>query len=255
MRVRKAMAATILAVVSVAAAGPALAEEPASGQVITSALEIGKLRVALPPGKWNVIAEDTGKATSSDGIPNGATYKGYHLVQYDQDKRFIGSFYARTTTNTGSPIEWRSKLCEREDTLFRAVLGGPAQSQDCVLMNHLVRFYQARPRDNGERQAWQWVQSNDLKLPKTVIEVQERFFKGGDYLWVSYTVNPEIVDFVPSTVTDWRQSEWHPNFVKTDPERKEYVEHLKTWVLATAKVHQAALRDNDKKGQIAPWPR
>ena len=251
---RKWIAAT-LAAACLAAAGPGSAAEPATGAVITSALEIGKLRVALPPGKWNVIAEHTGKASSSDGIPSGAMYKGYYLVQYDPDKRFIGSFYARATTSTGTPIEWRSKLCEREDTLFRSILGGPPHSQDCVLMNHLVRFYQARPRENAEREAWQWVQSNELKLPKTAIEVQERFFKGGDYLWVTYTVNPEVVDFVPSTVADWRQSEWHPDFVKTDAERKEYVEHLKTWVLATAKVHQAALRDNDRKGQIGPWPR
>lgn len=251
---RKAIAA-ILAAAWLAAAGPAAAEEPAPGQVITSALEIGKLRVALPPGKWNVVAEHTGRASSSDGAPSGNTYKGYYLVQYDQDKRFISSFYARATTGEGRPVEWRSKLCEREDTLFRAVLGGPAHSQDCVLVNHLVRFYQAKPREDAERQAWQWVQANDLKLPKTVIEVQERFFKGGDYLWVSYTVNPEIVDFVPSTVTDWRQSEWHPNFVKTDAERKEYVEQLKTWALANAKVHQAALRENARNGQIGPWPR
>jgi len=122
-------------------------------------------------------------------------------------------------------------------------------------MNHIVRFLQARPRDPVEREAWQWVEANSVKVPQTVIEVKERFFKGSDYLWVDYTVNPELVDFVPSTVTQWRESEWHPNFVKTDPDRKEYIEHLKTWALANARVHQAELRDNDKKGRIAPYPR
>jgi hypothetical protein len=251
---RKLIAAAVAAA-WLLAEGPGLAAEPAVGEAVTSALEVGKLRVALPPGKWNVVAEHTGKATSSDGIPNGAMYKGFYLVQFDAEKRFIGSFYARATTETGKPIEWRNKACERDDTLFRVTLGGPAAAQDCLIMNHLVRFFQARPREQVEREAWQWMQGNDVKLPKTVIEVQERFFKGPDYLWVNYTVNPEMVDFVPSTVTDWRESEWHPNFVKTDPERKEYVEHLKAWALANAKVHQAALRDNDKKGQIAPYPR
>jgi hypothetical protein len=251
---RKLIAAVVVAA-SLAATGAAFAEEPAVGDVIQSALEVGKLRVALPPGNWRVVSEETGKATTSEGIPTGAMFKAFHLVQYDPDKRFISSFHARTTTSSGKPLEWRSKLCDREDTLLRAPLGGPAHSQDCVLVNHLVRFYEARPRERGEREAWQWVQSNDLKVPKTVIEVQERFFKGTDYLWVTYTVNPEIVDFVPSTITGWRESEWHPNFVKTDPERRDYVERLKAWVMANAKVHQAALRDNDRKGQIGPWPR
>ena len=251
---RRLIAAAFAAACMMAAA-PGLADEPAKGEAVSSALEIGKLRIALPPGKWNVVAVHTGKAASSDGIPNGANYKGFYLVQFDADRRFVGSFYARATTETGKPLEWRDKTCGREDTLFRTSLGGAAPAQDCLIMNHLVRFFQARPRDPVEREAWQWVQGNDVKVPKTVIEVQERFFKGSDYLWVDYTVNPELVDFVPATVTDWRESEWHPNFVKTDPERKEYVEHLKAWALANAKVHQAALRDNDKKGEIAPYPR
>jgi hypothetical protein len=245
----------MLAAACLAGAGPAAAEEPAVGEIVSSTLELGPLRVALPPGKWNVIAEHSGRASSSDGAPTGTTYKGLYLVQYDQDKRFISSFYARATLPGGRPVEWRDKTCEREDTLHRAMLGGPAHSQDCVLVNHLVRFFQAKPREFIDRDAHRWLESNDIKLPKTVIEVRERFFKGADYLWVNYTVNPEIVDFVPSTVSDWRQSEWHPNFVKTDPERLQYVERLKSWVMANAKVHQAALRDNDKKGQIGPWPR
>jgi hypothetical protein len=167
----------------------------------------------------------------------------------------MGTFYARATVDEGKPVEWRDKTCNREDTLFRATLGGPSHSQDCVLMNHLVRYMQSKPRDHLDREVWQWMQDNGVKVPKTVIEVQERFFKGPQYLWVNYTVNPELVDFVPSTMTDWRQSEWHPDFVKTDPDRKDYVEHLKAWALANAKVHQAALRENDKKGEIAPYPR
>ena len=251
---RKVMMAAVVAVF-VAAAGPGAAEEPTKNQVISSALEIGKLRIALPPGSWHVVAEHTGKAASGDGIPNGSMYKDFYLVQYDKDKRFVGTLYARATTDTGKPIEWRNKTCERSDTLFRATLGGPQHSQDCVLINHIVRFFQNKPRDQRDREAWQWVLDNEVKVPQTVLEVQERFFKGGDYLWVDYTINPELVDFVPSTVGTWRESEWHPDFVKTDPDRKEYIEHLKAWALANAKVHQAALRDNDKKGQIAPYPR
>ncbi|HET8748212.1 MAG TPA: hypothetical protein VFM98_21635 [Ramlibacter sp.] len=237
------------------AGGAAAAAEATKGGVVSSALEIGKLRIALPPGQWNVVAEHSGKAASSDGIPNGSTYKGYYLVQFDASKRLIGTFYARATTEPGKPVEWRDRTCQREDTLFRTTLGGPVHSQDCLLMNHLVRYLQVKPRDLMDRAAWQWMQENEVKVPKTVLEVQERFFKAGEYLWVNYTVNPEAVDFVPSTVTDWRQSEWHPEFVKTDPERQEYIEHLKAWALANAKVHQAALRDNASKGEIAPYPR
>jgi hypothetical protein len=251
---RKVIAAALMAA-SLLAAGPSGAEEPNKGEIVSSALEIGKLRIALPPGKWNVVAEHTGRAISGDGVPNGAMFKGYYLVQFDQDKRLIGTFYARATTSTGKVVEWRDKACQRDDTLFRAPLAAPSQSQDCLLINHLVRFFQVRPKDPIDREAWQWMQANDVKIPKTVLEVRERFFKGADYLWVDYTVNPETVDFVPSTVTDWRDSEWHPNFVKTDPDRKEYIEHLKAWAMANAKIHQAALRDNDKKGQIPPYPR
>jgi len=251
---RKVIAAA-MASACVLAAAPGLAAEPAKGEVVSSALEIGKLHIALPPGKWNVVAEHAGKAASSDGIPNGSPYKGYYLVQFDESKRLIGTFYARATTQPGKTIEWRDKTCQREDTLFRATLGGPVHSQDCLLVNHLVRYLQVKPRDLMDRAAWKWMQDNDVKVPKTVLEVQERLFKAGEYLWVNYTVNPEVVDFVPSTMTDWRQSEWHPEFVKTDPDRKEYIEHLKAWATANAKVHQAALRDNDQKGEIAPYPR
>jgi hypothetical protein len=251
---RKVIAAA-LATAFLLAGAPAMAGEPAKGEAVSSALEIGKMRVALPPGKWNVVAVHTGKAASADGIPNGAMYKGFYLVQFDEAKRFIGSFYVRATEEAGKPIEWRDKTCLREDTLFRATLGGPTHSQDCVIVNHVVRYMQTKPRDHNDREAWQWMQDNNVQVPKTVLLVQERLFKPGEYLWVDYTVNPELVDFVPSTGGDWRESEWHPNFVKTDPDRKEYVEHLKAWAMANAKVHQAALRDNDKKGEIAPYPR
>lgn len=251
---RKLIAAA-LASACLLAAGPGSAAEPAKGEAVSSALEIGKLRVPLPPGKWNVVALHTGKAASADGIPNGAGYKDYYLVQFDESRRFVGSFHIRATTEPGKPVEWRDRACQREDTLFRATLGGPTHSQDCVILNHLVRFMQSKPRDHLDREAWQWMQDNNVQVPKTVLQVQSRFFKPAEYLWVDYTINPELVDFVPSTVTDWRESEWHPNFVKTDPDRKEYVEHLKTWVLANAKVYQAALRDHDRKGEIAPYPR
>ena len=254
MRQLIAAAAAIAAGLLLACA-PALAKEPSKGEAVKSPLEIGKLRVALPPGLWNVVAVRTGRAASSDGIVNGSEYKGYYLVQFDQAKRFVGSMYVRATLETGKPIEWRDKTCTREDTLFRATLGGPTHSQDCVFMNHLVRYFQSKPRDHLDREAWQWMQDNGVQVPKTVLEVQERLFKPGDYLWVDYTVNPEIVDFVPSTVTDWRASEWHPNFVKTDPERKEYIEHLKAWAVANAKVHQAALRENVPGTELAPYPR
>ena len=246
------IAAAALAGLTLAA--PAMAREPAKGESVTSTVEIGKLRVALPPGKWNVVAEQTGKASSSDGIPTGGTTKSYFLVQYDEAKRFVGSFHIRATTEAGNPIEWRDKTCGREDTLYRVVLGGPTHSQNCVLMNHLVRYFQAQPRDLTEREAWKWMQAQEVQVPKTVLQVQERFFKGSEYLWVDYTVNPELVDFVPSTVTDWRGSEWHPDFVKTDPERQEYIEHVKKWALSNAKVHQAAL-DQGRTGEIAPYPR
>src|SRR5262249_5697276 len=154
---RNLIAATFAAA-SLLASAAGGAAEPAKGEAIDSALEIGKLRIALPPGKWNVVAEHTGKAASSDGIPNGAMYKGYYLVQFDQDHRLVGSFYARaTTTAATTSIEWRDKTCGREDTLFRAQLGAPPASQDCVIMNHQVRYLQARPRDPFEREAWQWM--------------------------------------------------------------------------------------------------
>ncbi|GAB3665492.1 hypothetical protein [Ramlibacter alkalitolerans] len=251
---RNIMITAAVAVASLIAAAPAASKDPAKGDTVSSAVEIGNVRVALPPGTWNVVGEHTGKAVSSDGIPSGATYKAYYLVQFDQLKRFIGSFHVRATTEAGKPIEWRDKACQREDTLFRAALGGPAHSQNCVIMNHLVRYMQTKPRDHSDREAWQWMQENNVKVPKTVLQVQERFFQPGEYLWVDYTVNPELVDFVPSTVADWRESEWHPSFVQADPERKEYVEHLKAWALANAQVHHAALT-GVKTGEIAPYPR
>ena len=127
-------------------------------------------------------------------------------------------------------------------------------SQDCLLLNHRVRYLQVQPRDHAERDAWKWMQANEVQVPKTVLQLQERFFKGGSYLWVDYTVNPELVDFVPSTVTDWHGSEWHPEFVKTDPERQEYIENVKKWAMNNARVHQAAL-NSGTPGEIAPYPR
>jgi hypothetical protein len=254
MQMRQVIAAVFTAA-WLLGAPPGMAAEPAKGEAVTSALDIGKLHVALPPGKWNVVAVHSGKAASADGIPNGATYKGFYLVQFDQSKRFVGTVYVRATEEAGKPIEWRDKACQREDTLFRVTLGGPSHSQDCLIINHVVRYMQTKPRDHTDREAWQWMQDNGVQVPQTVLQVQERLFKAGEYLWVDYTINPELADFIPSTMRDWRESEWHPNFVKTDPERKEYVEHLKAWALANAKVHQAALRENDKKGAIAPYPR
>lgn len=243
----------IVAMALVTGALPAQAGEPAVGQKVRDALEIGKLRLALPPGDWHVVQEHTGVA-AVDGVPNG-NFKGTTLVQYDAEHRFVAALYARTTVQPGKSSEWRSKLCERADTLFRAVLGGTAKAEDCLLVNHVVRYQQTESRQQPDRDLYRWLQANEVKVPLTVINVESRQFKGGDYLWTTWSINPEAVDFVASTVNTWRESEWHPNFVKEDPERREYVEHLKAWALATAKVYGAALRENDRKGQVAPFPR
>lgn len=235
------------------AALPARAADPAVGEKVAGGFDFGKLRVPLPPGEWHVVQEHTGIA-AVDGVPNGR-FKGMTLVQYDQEHRFVASLYARTTVETGKSAEWRSHLCERTDTLYRAVLGGTPKAEDCLLINHLVRYQKTESRQQPDRDLYRWLQSNEVKVPATVLTVETRLFEGGDYLWVNYSVNPEAVDFRPSTMTNWRESEWHPNFVKEDPERREYVEHLKAWAQDGAKVYRAALRDKDRKGQVAPFPR
>lgn len=215
--------------------------DPVKGESVRSRVEVGGMMVPLPAGEWTVVADQTG-VTAIDGMLNGPRWKALYLVQHDLDRRFLGSVYVRASTSSARVTSWNDGLCDRKDTLYRDTLDGTIKSPNCLLINHLVRYQQAVPRAEFDKQVWEWLQKERIQLPQTSLQVQSRFYRFGDFLFVNYSLNPELAGFAPSSVSDWSSSEWHALKVKNDPARLAYVERVKAYARQTATIHQAALR-------------
>jgi hypothetical protein len=46
------------------------------------------------------------------------------------------------------------------------------------------------PPADFDKQVWEWLQREHVRLPQTALQVQTRFYQFGNFMYVNYSLNP-----------------------------------------------------------------
>jgi hypothetical protein len=249
--IRRLLVSIVLGLLAVATSAMG---QVVQGQKISGRVEIARLQVPLPPGEWEFVQSRTGRA-SVDGMPSGAEWRSMYLVQTTPDGRFVASLWLQLPLTTSPSNNWTTTFCERKDTLYRDTLQGNSRVPDCLLVNHITRFWKTSPSDATDRFLWDWYRSRSIETPGTVLSAAIRLYRGGDYLSATFQLNPDLAGIPPAAEMDWTRSEWNPEQINKHPERQAFVEGFKSWALGMASAYRKVLHGQDNgQVQVAALP-
>ncbi|MGH8804508.1 MAG: hypothetical protein ACREXN_07175 [Polaromonas sp.] len=233
---------SLIATVTLLSAIPAQADADI-GSVVEGQLVLGKRTFALPPGRW-VVVNSSETTTSLDNGTRGAISKAQYLVLTDADNKLIAAASIRSTLASTHVATWNDATCDRKDTLFRDALDGNFSFPACLLVNHITSFWNAGvPSNEYDKKIWSWYQEKKIALPKTAIASYYLKYYAGDFVQVRYWLNPEVVGIPADTATAWNQSQWHPDLIKSSPDRVRYIDAVKSWSNTLVSANRASLYD------------
>jgi hypothetical protein len=124
--------------------------------------------------------------------------------------------------------------------LFRE-LGENYENQYCIEVNHRVPFLVGA--QGWMTEALGWLADNKLPVPGTMIGVEFNRIDRAYQDRLHYYFNPEFDGFAPSSVSNWKASEWHRDRIAQDPARTAYVQELVKWAGDAAPAVYAAFTD------------
>jgi len=226
---------------------------PSEGSSIAGTLRIGRSTFALPPGEWKVVSSGSGSVTYTDKVGGaGAETASVYLMQVDADSTFVASMLHRVPLASSQTSSWTDSLCDRKDTLYRDAFSQNIRFPECLLINHIVRFWVTAPNSEFDKKIWNWIRDNGVRLPTTVLNCSYRNYFSGDYVFVSVSVNPEKFGQAPSTNAAWSASEWHPSAIKSDQARAAFVDGYRKWCYVMAENAKATLLDRKPKSVALP---
>jgi len=218
---------------------------PTQGSTIKGPLVIGRSTFAMPPGDWRVAAVNSSNVTGDGSRAGYSEVASVQLVQSTIDGAFVATIlYSAPLGTSRAPGSWTDNLCDRRDTLHRDDFSVNPNFPECLLIDHIVNFGANTPRNE--------TQKNRAKLPATVLSASYRKYFSGDFVTATIIVNPESLGQEPSLKTVWAESEWHPQVIKNDPKRLEFMEKFKKWSYVMAENARSTLMDRKPKSAALP---
>lgn len=183
--------------------------------------------VPLPPGDWVVAASVVGSNNADDPILDTILVPkhGDTLTQFVAVKTNLSPGF-----NPDSEGYAESTLCNRSDFVFRKVYANEENGrQDCWGIYHYPFFYDSRNKLKHWEEARQYIINNFENRPNLFILLFYKLANNNDAILVSYGWNPDIDGIEPAIVRSWTGNEWHADYIDNYPDKKEYIEKLKTW--------------------------
>jgi hypothetical protein len=227
--------------------------DTAVGEEAIGSIALGKRSIALPPGKWTVIAESVADARLDGVSRGGGGIKSQYLLQTDAQKNFVAGINVRTTLSSVAASSWTDTTCDKKDTLHRDTLDGNFKFPACFLINHFVGFWQGGAPENKYNLAiWNWFKTNEIKLPKTAIFAANSKHFAGDFMVMTVWLNPDIAGIKPDDKTVWNESGWHPGLINTSPEKIAYIQEVKKWGESLIQNTRSSVLDGSPKQASLP---
>lgn len=220
MKVKVSVLSVLVA--SILAASSALAANPyPQGTVVEGHLQFGRVHIPLPAGRWTV--------SGSAEWGSGAYEEFYFELIQVEDDRVIGFIQGSTNPNPSLGTTWYVKNdCARGDMHYVNTKANYPRQQDCAWVNHFEMKF-----DSGwlpDRQTAEWLRERRLTIPLAMVSTGYRLADNSRYLDINYAHSPLENGFPPAVSATWDTSDWHPNRVRSHPDRSAFIEKLKNWV-------------------------
>jgi hypothetical protein len=209
--------------------GVAHAEDPPGlslGDKHRNILQISKKQIPLPPGEWEVVTYADKMAFTTNCSPIGKIAS--VALARRQDGKVTMALYVRTNLEQIGANGWvRSRsICDRKNVHFNESDKNynPAESE-CWQINHIVNVYRYTDSDVF-RQSFKAFQRAEFD---TTTAIAPEFWVNDQYdmMFLRYYILPVRHGFERSTDQKWNSSEWHPEAIIDNANRKGLVSAVK----------------------------
>jgi hypothetical protein len=198
---------------------------------------LGKRQVPIPPGEWKLDNVTEGRTrlqppqSTDDARTVNALLIRNRNGEYDVRIRVFGSL----ASSRGQG--WTAEPCKSDDVLYKNTFNSTFSHPECLLID----FRMPDPDNN----------INDTRLSATYSK-----YMWGDFLVVTYYVNPKLRGLTTSPASSRRNSEWHKDKIHLSKEKSEYLARFKEWALDAAGIYRQVLLGDATPvvGKIAPLP-
>jgi hypothetical protein len=227
-----------------------LQDLPLNAMVTDGFLQIGTHKYPLPPGEWRLIAKTDSTVTIDTFAPGGRILRGYLLNT--KEKQFRAGMLIAASAASSRVGSWTTDPCKRDDVVFKDAFGGNFKFPECLIVNHYVNLLQ--PTKDWLNEAAQFVEVNQIVLPKTALAaVYDKFFYG-DFVQVRFWINPELADQAPSKASTWTANDWHKDRVARDPAKSLYLDKFTVWAKQVPVAYGAVLEGAQSPTMLSDFP-
>ncbi|MBC8339453.1 MAG: hypothetical protein ISR51_09655 [Rhodospirillales bacterium] len=202
---------------------------PKVGTAASGSFTVAGKAIPLPAGDWTVI----GSQVTKDGDQG---YNTAHMLARIEGNSLHSAveIYTNLPVNKSEGKGWLTvRSCTRDDMHFLEVFSNSRRGeQDCWWVNHR-RMDGPRSLEHW-KEARKYLSDNRIPAPLDMIAVSYRLANESDYLTVSYFFNPEKSGLSTGSdihwnVHTWVTSVWHPDKVKGDIKKTNFIKALISW--------------------------
>ena len=221
---------------------------------IPNNIKVGRMTVALPAGDWRILNTREGRVNVTGGS-SGAETESKYLVRLNEKNQFVASIWLNATKFSTNASNWNDSVCLRTDMLWVKQTDGNFNFPACLFINHSMPFWSIVPSNDFDKLIFDWYRNNKVELPKSAIAVGYRKYFAGDYVLVTYVINPELLGFPVDSGSVWANSQWHAGLIKDDAAKVKYIDSLKKWAESIEPAHRASLmKGTSGVDSIPSWP-
>lgn len=221
--------ATVLLASFLLYGGVAQAENPPGlslGNKHRHVLQISKKQIPLPPGEWEVVTYADKMAFTTNGSPIGKIAE--VALARRHDVRVTMALYLRTNLEQIGVNGWvrNRTVCDRKNVHFNdSDRNYNTAESECWQVNHIVNVYRYTDR-NVFRQSFKAFQRAEFD---TTTAVAPEFWVNDQYdmMFLRYYILPVRHGFAGSSDQKWKSSEWHPEAIIDNADRKGFVSAIK----------------------------
>lgn len=221
---------------------PLAAQPWEPGREFVGSLKVDRVVIPLPEGTWVVAGNQIWRNDANTPLLN------IWLVQIDEGvmRGVIWGWVSTEYAGRGYAI---SETCNRTNMHFIEKFANyDGKEQDCYWINHW-RMTLSNP-NKADLQARRYIESQGVRFPGAMLSAGYRFADRGRYMELNYAFNPELTGFPPAKRIDWDVSDWHPDNIITDQNRKAYIQSLIDWATEVYPTVKAGFKGNTVESKL-----
>lgn len=198
-----------------------------------SSSSVGKTQIPLPPGTWKIMGLDSFRM----GLSNILISIVY--LANIEDGVLRASLSIRYNLDPPAS-KWRaSSFCNRSNIHHIKVKSNSSGNVDCWGIRH-VKYKPVKKANTAYKNMHKRLRRENISIPRTAIQVRFDRREGAKALILKYYFNPEVGGRHAPKGSRY----WHPDKVRSDPEKADYIERLKVWGKSWKSIIDAGFEGN-----------